>query len=317
MPIRLTDDQEENVRQTYYGLRLAMVVLTIMLYLAIFLLYLTDRCWQPSISEYYFSPVRPVLIAALTAIGAGLIIHRGNDELENTLLDVAGFSAVVVAFVPTSPPDPGVGCNTGGKLLGEDLAATIDPALVDKIELAYTTRLEDGIATAAANSVLVLLLAGLTAVVLSRFLKPRFVSAGPILTRSRWRSVTASLVVGLTVFYLVDHSGFLAVAHGLAAFVFFILIISVIVMNGCRATEKTRRWRYWGTAIGTVLCIGGAFLRDGVHEILWVETFGIVGFTVFWLLQTQELGGFVDKDEMQTVQPSDPPDPQDGVGSVN
>lgn len=294
----LTADQEETVRQTYYGLRLAMVVLAAMLYVAIALLYFQASCSQSSISAYYYTPVRPVFIAALGAIGVGLIIYRGNTRLENQLLDIAGFAALIVAFVPTGVPSPGTGCNTREELLNQDIAGTIGADLTQKIELAYTAKLADSITTAVANNVVALFAAGLLAIVLSRFLRPRFVAADQLLTPDRWRSISVSLLllVAGTAFYFVDREQFLSIAHGGAAIVFFLLILAVIVLNGLGARTPTYQRLYIGSAAATVLLMIVVFLlRNLLDVIFWLETVGIAGFTAFWVVQTNELGGFINR----------------------
>ena len=63
-------------------------------------------CQQTSISAYFYTPVRAVFITALGALGACLIIYRGNSITENIVLNLAGLAAIVVAFVPTQPPTP-------------------------------------------------------------------------------------------------------------------------------------------------------------------------------------------------------------------
>lgn len=296
----LTADQEETVRQTYYGLRLAMVVLAAMLYVAIALLYFQASCSQSSISAYYYTPVRPVFIAALGAIGVGLIIYRGNTRLENQLLDIAGFAALIVAFVPTGvpTPTPGTSCNTREELLNQDIAGTIGADLTQKIELAYTAKLADSITTAVANNVVALFAAGLLAIVLSRFLKPRFVAADQLLTPDRWRSISVSLLllVAGTAFYFVDREQFLSIAHGGAAIIFFLLILSVMVLNGLGARTPTYQRLYMGTAAATVLLMIVVFLLRNLFDVIfWLETVGIAGFTAFWVVQTNELGGFINR----------------------
>src|SRR4051794_20252797 len=65
-------------------------------------------CFQSSISAYYYTPVRAVFVGALLAIGVCLVCLRGNRDLEDLALNLAGVSAAVVALVPT----PNVGLCT-------------------------------------------------------------------------------------------------------------------------------------------------------------------------------------------------------------
>ena len=59
------------------------------------------RCWQHSISAYYYTPVQLFLVGALVAIGISLIALKGSIELEDAVLNFAGILAPVVALVPT------------------------------------------------------------------------------------------------------------------------------------------------------------------------------------------------------------------------
>ena len=134
---------------TYRGLRVGMVVLVLLLFGSVVFEILRtgvagQLCLQPSISAYYYTPARPVFVAALSAVGAGLIIYRGTTAAENVLLDFAGFFAFVVAFVPTK-----IGRNPCGT---SNLPTDAD------------------ITAAEANNVLVLLVIGVVAVVASLIL---------------------------------------------------------------------------------------------------------------------------------------------------
>src|SRR5437763_14996232 len=62
-------------------------------------------CWQESISAYYYTPVQGVVVGALVTVGICLVVLKGNTDWEDILLNFAGVSAPVVAFVPI--PDPG------------------------------------------------------------------------------------------------------------------------------------------------------------------------------------------------------------------
>jgi hypothetical protein len=62
-------------------------------------------CFQTSISAYYYTPARGYLVGALIGIAVCLLCLRGNTEVEDSLLNLAGMFAPIVAFVPT--PDAG------------------------------------------------------------------------------------------------------------------------------------------------------------------------------------------------------------------
>jgi hypothetical protein len=57
-----------------------------------------------SISSYYYSPMRNILVATLCALGVFLIAYKGYDGLDTGITNVAGGAAIGVAFFPTSDP---------------------------------------------------------------------------------------------------------------------------------------------------------------------------------------------------------------------
>jgi hypothetical protein len=57
-----------------------------------------------SISSYYYSPMRNVLVASLCVLGIFLIAYKGYDDLDSWITNVAGAAAIGVAFFPTSNP---------------------------------------------------------------------------------------------------------------------------------------------------------------------------------------------------------------------
>ena len=61
---------------------------------------------QDSISGYYHTGMRDVLVGTLCAIGVFLWGYKGFDWRDNRASDIAGFSAIGVALFPTSPPNP-------------------------------------------------------------------------------------------------------------------------------------------------------------------------------------------------------------------
>src|SRR6478609_1032098 len=98
--------------RTYRFLRLTVVGVIAMLAISIFLeFHRTDWCLKGSISAYYYSPVRSVFVGVLCAIGLVLIALWGKTTVEDSLFNLAGLLAPVVAFVPAKddglcPADP-------------------------------------------------------------------------------------------------------------------------------------------------------------------------------------------------------------------
>src|SRR5260370_2075377 len=57
-----------------------------------------------SVSAYYYSAMRNILVASLCVLGVFLLTYRGYDDLDNPITNVAGIAAVRVALFPTSNP---------------------------------------------------------------------------------------------------------------------------------------------------------------------------------------------------------------------
>src|SRR5258708_38213891 len=61
---------------------------------------------QGSISGYYYTAARGVLVGSLCAIGVFLFTYRGYDRRDDVLTNAAGLFAIGVALFPTAPPNP-------------------------------------------------------------------------------------------------------------------------------------------------------------------------------------------------------------------
>ncbi len=61
--------------------------------------------WPESVSGYYFTPMRNVLVGALCAVGVFLMAYSGYNNLDRWITNLAGFFALGVAFCPTANPN--------------------------------------------------------------------------------------------------------------------------------------------------------------------------------------------------------------------
>ena len=61
---------------------------------------------QGSVSGYYYTGVRDVLVGGLCAIGVFLFTYAGYDKWDKWLTNLAGIFAIGVAFFPTAPQNP-------------------------------------------------------------------------------------------------------------------------------------------------------------------------------------------------------------------
>jgi hypothetical protein len=58
-----------------------------------------------TISAYYYTDMRNVLVGALCAIGVYLLYYPGYDRCDNLTTAAAGLGAITLALSPTFPPD--------------------------------------------------------------------------------------------------------------------------------------------------------------------------------------------------------------------
>ncbi len=67
---------------------------------------------QPSISLYYYTPMRDVLVGGLSAVALFLFFYSGYDRRDNITANIAGFFAILVAWFPASETGSGGMANT-------------------------------------------------------------------------------------------------------------------------------------------------------------------------------------------------------------
>ncbi|MBM7773294.1 uncharacterized protein YhhL (DUF1145 family) [Actinokineospora baliensis] len=61
---------------------------------------------RASISGYYYSDVRDVMVGAMCAVGVFLLSYRGYEPIDNVVSNLAALGAVGVAIFPTAPAHP-------------------------------------------------------------------------------------------------------------------------------------------------------------------------------------------------------------------
>ena len=92
---------------SYLFLRRAIGLIGSLLPIALPLGYsLTTGHWQllDSVSNYYYSDMRNVMVGALCAVGVFLICYR-YQRIDDIITNIAGALAIAVALCPTTPPD--------------------------------------------------------------------------------------------------------------------------------------------------------------------------------------------------------------------
>ena len=260
--------------KTYQYLRIGMVLVVVLL--AVSVLYERSKapCWQTSISAYYYTPVRAILVGGLMAIGLCLIVIKGSTTWEDAALNTAGMFAPIVAVVPTS--SAAVKClwlQPGESTSASSVAANID------------------------NNVTALLIAGflglavtlIIAVAVNRSIRgiTQFGERG---TRIGLLSAFVLLVAGALLFRYWDD--FDTKMHGYAAVAMFAFLAVAVGLNAWTRRD-TRDLYFWLYTVIAALMIVTAIVVFAVgkkwdHGVLILETIEIAMFAAFWIVQTIE-----------------------------
>ncbi|GAC68227.1 hypothetical protein [Gordonia soli] len=270
-------DPAGNALGTYRALRLGMPLLVGLLGLAVVAdAGRSDWCFQTSISAYRFSAISSVFVGVVVALGACLIVYRGNTDTEDVLLDVAGFLALVVAVVPTGRPGPGC-------------AAVVDD-----------TASASGVRT----SVAALLVTAVVAVIVAWLLRRR----SGIDRRSRTgiaARILGAAIVGVVVVTFAFPDFFLRYAHGYSAVTLFVLIGLVVACNAYLAARQHSSWKSPYAVVYTTISAAMILTAAVVVVVhLWtrwpyaifvVEAALLAEFAAFWLVQTKELWNVDDR----------------------
>lgn len=265
---------------TYQYLRIGMVGIVGLLAVSIAIEYGRtpgEGCFQPSISAYYFTPVRALFVGGLTAIGAALIFISGRTKAEDVLLNIAGMLAPVVAVIPTT--DVGNCYST---------PPPADPVIDGELAPWVVAGVQNNI-----PALLVMGVVGLFAVAMMPVVKER---------RSPWRALISSdpstkASLGLIVLVLVGAwyayarwDGFYEHAHGYAAVAMFGFLALAVASNAWERRRRRNGWFWSYVVIAAAMPLTGIVVwlaGDGwVHAVLVLEAVEIGLFVAFWSLQT-------------------------------
>ena len=281
--LRTAPEPELAAKKTWRYLRLAMVAMV--LGLGVSILHATwGQCWQGSISAYYYTPAQGFLVGALVTIGVCLFALKGNTDLEDALLNLAGVCAPFVALVPTD----GIG--------------DCGPVIYDGKNRA------DNIA----NNVLALLVVLTVALIVVAILefKQKRKPGTKRTTVVRWAFALSTIALAaLWWFFYTARVGFALNMHDISAIFMFVFIFFCVLLNArhlwirrqAEATDgrRVRRFnRYYlvalimfAAAVLHLAAIGLYALNDATwkHAALSIEAWMIGLFALFWLLQTFEL----------------------------
>lgn len=271
----------DRLLKTYRYLRIGMIGVVLALAVSILIERSAVDCWQSSVSSYYYTPVRAILVGSVMAIGVSLIVIKGDGRWEDIFFNFAGIMAPAVAVIPTASVgtcwsvEPQTQPRNAAGEWAEWAQANID------------------------NNTKALLIAGFAGLVTGAVLA--MVSEKSILGPVRagvpemriGLLVTFGLLVLITAGYLW-WDDFSSRAHGLSAVAMFVFLGLGIASNAHQRRERPgRRWFMLAyAAIVAAMAISGLvigfFPGDWDHRILILETVEIALFAAFWAVQTYE-----------------------------
>jgi len=278
MPGDTTTHTRDITLDTYRYLRGGMAAMIVMLGAAVIGERLTATCWQTSISAYYFTTAHSIFIAALCALGVQFIVYKGSSDTEDVLLTLAGILAFIVAMVPTTRPV---------LLCGQ-----------------YGLPANYNITHAITNNVWAVVFVLVIARVVSWWMYRRTNTSVPksVLGTVSMYLLWAIMAVGLVALIFFPNR-FDSNAHGIAAIIMFLAIITTVVTTAFLVsrqddTKSPHRRLYYvlyqGIAAAMIVTLIAVVVLHLVLDswnqwVIVVETALIVEFTVYWVMQTIEL----------------------------
>jgi hypothetical protein len=291
--------QDKAALQTYRYLRIGLVGAVVLLTASILIEWGDADCWQTSVSAYYYTPVRAILVGTLIAVGFALIVIKGRNTPIDVALNFAGMLAPLVAVVPTASVgechsvDPQLAARNADQTLTAQVIANID------------------------NNVWSLLIIGfiglIAALVVAMITNDGKLGATPKSGRALAIGLVvtlAFLVVVLLAFRLWDD--FYERAHGIAAVGLFVFLAFAVLFNAIKALQLGRM-NYFSIylAVLVLMIVAAAVLYplDWEYNTLVLEYAEIFLFGVFWAVQTVELWNDTAKSEEEQEEPAVEPSP--------
>ena len=263
--------------QTYRYLRIGLVGAVVLLAASILIERGEAGCWQTSISGYYYTPVRAILVGTLIAVGFALIVIKGRTTGVDVSLNFAGMLAPLVAVIATT--------NVGNCWSVDPPASPLNP---DGTLATWVVANID-------NNVWALLIIGFVgiiawAVIVAGGLRAIFQSGSPILRRG-FLATVAFLVLVLLAFLFWDD--FYDRAHGLAAVGLFLFLAVAVLLNAREVYDVPGKKAFFVAYVvilaAMILAALPLLFSDWEHNVLIVEASEILLFGVFWSVQTVEL----------------------------
>jgi len=292
-------EPDENAIRTYRYVRVLIVALTIGLLTAVAVERIAAGCLLGSISAYYYTPARGLFTGGLIGIGACLIAIRGENELQDGLLNVAGLFGPMVALIPmhlnvgtVEHPSREASCIANAHRITD-----VRPG--DLREVAFGLVTAGRVDSIRNNTIALLVVLGVGLLFLGWLIwyARRHLRAGvPV---PKWWPWVASvlLVVGVWALYLGAHDVYIERVHFATAISMFVALSVFAIVDGIRTVRlqraKKRGVAYVVLGVGliagcvAIMVIGGITQWD--YTTFTAEVWGIGVFLVFWVMQTIDL----------------------------
>jgi hypothetical protein len=302
-------DKEDAIK-TYRYLRIGVIGAVVALGVSIFYEWsqVDFRCYQTSISAYYYTPVRAIFVGSMIVVCFALIVYKGRGPAEDVCLNFAGLFAPVVAVAPTT--DVGQCWSRRPHPVPVFESGELAPWLVANINNNIKTLLWTGLAGLILALILVIVVNAKNS---KEERKPERLVRGVEAAfkkheKGTWLSlILTGLLLGIGWLLLLFWDDFYTQAHGYAAMLFFAFLWGAIVANVKRhwSQEKAQKGTFWANlkgqdslfkwyalvalamAVGFIVLFP-AFRLAGKHTVFWLEAWEILWFLVYWILQTAE-----------------------------
>jgi len=294
-----TPPSDEGAIRTYRYVRVLIVALTVGLLAAVLVEWSTAGCLLGSISAYYYTPARGMFTSGLIGIGVCLIAIRGENDLQDGLLNVAGLLGPMVALIPmhlnvgsVADPSREASCianaqrttNLGSDDLKEAAFALVTAGRVDSIRN---------------NTWALLIMIGLGLLLLGWLIANAKRHPRPGVPEPKWWpwAVSVGLAAGLWALYLFAHGFYIEKVHFGAAILMFAAVSAFAVVDGIRTVRlqgAVKRGRAY-IALGVVLLAGSGMimlvgkLLEWEYTTFTAEVWGMGVFLIFWVVQTIDL----------------------------
>jgi hypothetical protein len=94
----------EDLVASHLLLRVSIGTIAVLLpYVLVLGNWITGHAVPPSLSGFYYSPMRNIFVCAFGVLGAFLLVYRGYNLADRILTNVAGISAIGIALFPIAP----------------------------------------------------------------------------------------------------------------------------------------------------------------------------------------------------------------------